>query len=170
MFQRDQLIVYGNVGVCRVREIGHPAGVRGIDSARLYYTLEPLYHAGLIYTPVDTPVFMRPVLSRQAAEELIGQIPAISGEEAPVPDQKLLSSHYQGFFESHRCEDLIHLIKTVYSRSRRSRAAGRKLSQVDQLYLKRAEGLLYGEFAVALGIEPGEVTSYIASRCEASAG
>lgn len=166
MFAEGELIIYGNTGVCRVEGIGHPAGVRGINADRLYYTLTPIYQAGVIYAPVDTPVFMRPVLSRQEAEELISRIPVISGKECPSRDQKLLSSHYQGFLESHRCEDLIQLIKTVYSRSKRSQAAGRKPSQVDQLYLKRAEGLLYGEFAVALGIEPSEVVPYISRRID----
>lgn len=166
MFCEGEMIIYGNTGVCRVQGIGHPDGVRGIDSTRLYYTLAPVYQPGVIYAPVDTPVFTRPVLSRREAEELIGQIPVITEEECPSRDQKLLSAHYRGFLESHRCEDLIQLIKTVYSRSRRSQAAGRKPSQVDQLYLKRAESLLYGEFAVALGIEPSEVVPYIARRID----
>ena len=53
------------------------------------------------------------------------------------------------------------LIKTVYTKTKRSRQNGKKPSQVDQLYLKRAEGLLYGEFAVALGIDSSEVVPYI---------
>ena len=161
MFQKGELIVYGNTGVCRVQEIGHPEGLRNIDKGRLYYTLAPVYQSGVIYAPVDTAVFMRPVLSCREAEELILQIPAISEKECGSRDQKTISDHYRGFLSSHRCEDLVQLIKTVYTKTKRYRQNGKKPSQVDQLYLKRAEGLLYGEFAVALGIDSSEVVPYI---------
>lgn len=164
MFQKGDLIVYGNTGVCRVQDVGHPAGVRNLDKNRLYYTLAPVYQSGTIYAPVDSTVFMRPVLSSAEAEELIRQIPSISEKECASRDQKLISDHYRSFLTSHRCEDLVQLIKTVYSKSKRSRQSGKKPSQVDQLYLKRAEGLLYGEFAVALGIDSSEVVDYISRR------
>lgn len=172
MFQKNDYIVYGTTGVCRVLDIGHPQGVRNIDSSRLYYTLEPVYQPGSIYTPVDTTIFMRPILTSQEAEALILQIPSISESDCGCAgrDQKLLSSHYHSFLESHRCEDLVQLIKTVYSKNRRNQQGGRKPSSLDQLYLRRAEGLLYGEFAVALGIDPGEVVSYIRDRIHSSEG
>ena len=116
MFQKGELIVYGNTGVCRVQEIGHPEGLRNIDKGRLYYTLAPVYQSGVIYAPVDTAVFMRPVLSCREAEELILQIPAISEKECGSRDQKTISDHYRGFLSSHRCEDLVQLIKTVYTK------------------------------------------------------
>ena len=162
MFQKGDFIVYGNAGVCRVEEVGHPDGIRNIDGGRLYYTLAPQYQTGVIYAPVDTPVFMRPVLSAREAEELIDRIPSI--REDGYSSQKLLSDHYRGFLETHQCEDLVQLIKTVYGKSRQFQQNGRKPRQVDQHYLKRAEELLYGEFAVALGIGAGEVVGYISDR------
>lgn len=162
MFQKNELIIYGGIGVCRVVDIGHPQGVRNIDASRLYYTLAPLYQQGMIYTPVDTAAFMRPVLTRQEAEELILQIPGIREEECAGRDQKM---QYHSFLATHRCEDLVQLIKTTYARTHRERKGGSwKPSGVDQAYLRRAEGLLQGEFAVALGIEPGEVAGYIRKR------
>ena len=71
MYQQGDLIVYGNTGVCRVEAVGHPQGISGIPEDKLYYTLAPLYSAGVIYAPLDTPVLMRPVLTREAAEKLI---------------------------------------------------------------------------------------------------
>ena len=64
------------------------------------------------------------------------------------------------YLQSHDCGDLVQLIKTVYAKSRRS---GRRLSQVDQRYRKRAEELLHGELSVALGIPFHEVPAYIES-------
>ena len=52
----------------------------------------------------------------------------------------------------------MQLIKTVYAKSRRH---GRRVSQVDQRYRKRAEELLNSELSVALGIPLKEVPAYI---------
>ena len=73
---------------------------------------------------------------------------------------RLSSEHYQEVLQSHDCGDLVQLIKTVYAKSKRS---GRRLSQVDQRYRKRAEELLHGELSVALGIPFHEVPAYIES-------
>ena len=71
---------------------------------------------------------------------------------------RLSSEHYQEVLQSHDCGDLVQLIKTVYAKSKRS---GRRLSQVDQRYRKRAEELLNSELSVALGIPLKEVPAYI---------
>lgn len=164
MFQKGDMIIYGNTGVCRVAEISRLENVRGADPEKLYYTLVPLYQTGVIYAPVDTPVYMRLTLSRNAAEELISQIPAIREDEYRSRDQKMLSEHYRMFFETHRCEDLLQLIKTFYAKSKQLLKSGKKPGQIDQRYMKRAEELLYGEFAVALGIPCAEVLQYISDR------
>lgn len=46
-------------------------GSRGAEKNRLYYKLSPVYGSGTIYVPVDTKIFMRPVLSRREAMDLI---------------------------------------------------------------------------------------------------
>ena len=49
-------------------------GSRGAEKNRLYYNLSPVYGSGTIYVPVDTKIFMRPVLSRREAMDLIRRI------------------------------------------------------------------------------------------------
>ena len=68
------MIVYGNEGVCRVEEIGTPK-ISGVDKHREYYTLAPIYREGKVFTPVDSKVFMRPVITREEALALIDRIP-----------------------------------------------------------------------------------------------
>ena len=75
MYQVGDLIVYGGTGVCRVMEVGPQTG------GRLYYTLEPVYGSCRIFTPVEnSKVLMRPIVTRQEAERLIDEIPAIQPE------------------------------------------------------------------------------------------
>lgn len=161
MFQKGDLIMYGGVGVCRVAAVGPlkdpPEGRRGSD----YYTLEPVFGAGAIYSPVDSKVFMRPVCSRQEVCRLIAKIPQIADDPFITKNRKLLCDHYQSFLQSHNCEDLLQLIKSVYVKRQFAQKKGKKLGETDQRYCKMAESLLHGEFAVALDLPLDQVQPFI---------
>lgn len=157
MYQAGEFIVYGTSGVCRVEAVGKPPF--DTEEDKLYYTLTPVSGTETIYVPVDSSVFTRPVISRAQAEQLIQTIPTIEPGGFTSHSMRMSSEHYQAVLQSHDCRELVQLIKTVSAKSRRS---GRRVSQVDQRYRKRAEDLLHGELAVALGIPLGEVQPYIA--------
>ena len=160
MYQIGDYIVYGNEGVCRVDGIA-PFHIPGMTEERLYYTLTPLYHDEKIYTPVDTEVFMRPVISREEAIELIATIPGIEAEAYENKNLRFSNEQYEESFQSHDCADLLRVIKAVYIKRCSANERGRKLGQIDERYMKRAEDRLHEEFAVALGIPKDEVREYI---------
>lgn len=167
MYQKDDLIVYGSSGVCRVMEIAPLKGA-GMKGNRDYYTLSPVFGSGVIYTPVDTTVFMRPVLSKEQVEELIDRIPTLEERECNVSNLRMLTEHYHAAFESHECEDLLRLIKELYQRGQNSIKQGRRIGLTEMKYRKQAEELVHGEFSVALGIPYEEVERYIAARLSAT--
>lgn len=158
MYQTGEFIVYGTSGVCRVEAVGKPPF--DTEEDKPYYTLVPVSGTETIYVPVDLSVFTRPVISRAQAEQLIQTIPTIEADGFTSHSMRMSSEHYQEVLQSHDCRELVQLIKAVYAKSRRN---GRRVSQVDQRYRKRAEDLLHGELAVALGIPIGEVQPYIAN-------
>ncbi|MEG0804653.1 MAG: CarD family transcriptional regulator, partial [Pygmaiobacter sp.] len=156
------LIIYGSSGVCRVLSVGAPKAAM-MDQSKVYYTLCPLYSTETIYTPVDTGVFMRPIVSRAEAEALIAQIPSIQEDVCEDRNPSFLKEHYKGVLQTHDCEDLIQLIKSIYSKSEDVTLRGKKLGQVDQQYWKRAEELLYGELSAALDIPYAEMGTFLSS-------
>lgn len=159
------LIVYGTEGVCRVEDIGVPA-LTGINQERQYYTLKPLYREGRIYAPVDTAMFMRPVITRDDADALIRRIPEIEPEVYENSNLRYLNEYYQAQLQNYSCEGLLKLIRSTNAKREVMRGRGKKLGLVDERYMKRAQDMLHGEFAVALGIERGEVPDYIHAKLE----
>lgn len=166
MFSVGDLIVYNETGVCRVEKVGPPPF--DPKGKRDYYTLVPLHSTGTIYVPVDTSVFMRPILSRDQAEELIRRLPEIQQAHVDQADYRALAQQYRGFFETHCCEDLVQLIKAVYVKTQRQNQAGKKPSKVDQEFRKRAETLLHDELAAALEIPFEQVPDYIEGRLKSA--
>ena len=161
MFQKGDYIMYGNVGVCQVEDVGVPSHISTADPDRTYYTLRPVYQTGTIYIPVDTKIFMRPLLTEKEVLNLIDRIPEIKEEQVEGRNLRVLSDRYEASLRTHACEDLIQLIKTIYVKGQTVRQNGRQLGQTDQRYFKRAEELLYGEFAIALHMPIDEVKPYL---------
>lgn len=161
MFQKGDLIVYGNTGVCKVEDVGIPQHVSAAQEGRQYYTLTPVHSTGTIYAPVDSPVFMRKVITPQQAMDLIASIPHIRENPCRNRDQKLLAEHYRSLLQSHDCQDLVQLIKTVYLKQQTMNECGKKPGITDMQYRKRAEILLHGELSAVLGIPLEEIPQFI---------
>lgn len=162
MYQTGDFIMYGNTGVCRIEEIGKHTAISNDDT--LYYKLSPVYDTEVIYTPVDTKAFMRPVMSREQAEELIDRIPEIPETIGDNRDVKMLNERYRACLRTHKNDDLVRLIKSVYRKNKRSMKTGRHMGQTDQQYMKRAEKMLYGELSIALDMEFDQILPYIKTR------
>lgn len=160
MFAAGELVVYGGEGVCRVEKIG-PSAVPGADKTRLYYTLLPLYRTGQVLTPVDTRVLMRPILSREEAQALVEQLAELEPEASLSGGPRVLKEHYQAVVTSYDCIAMARMIRTVVLRRRQALSHGKKPSQMDERYLKRAEDQLYGELGAALELPREEMADYI---------
>jgi len=163
MFAIGDLIVYGSTGVCEITDITKP-DFPGAPKDRLYYTLTPRYQNGVIYTPVDTKVFMREVISGEEIESLLAEIPNIHAEGYYCSSVQLLTAYYEAILKSYRCIDLAKLVLSIRAKKNELETQNRKLGQIDARFMKRAEELLCGELAVVLGMKPEEVPDYLDKR------
>lgn len=166
MFAVGSYVVYGRSGVCRVDAIGNP-GLIGFDNTVDYYTLQPVYGTETVYVPVDTQVLLREIMSEEAARQLLDEVPADIVEyrdSIPKIEQKELLNYYRSLISTCEVTDLLKLLTYVNSKKVVNASNGRKLCQTDKTYNSKAEGLLYGEIAVALGIDIKEVEERMNKR------
>lgn len=162
MFKIDDYVVYGGNGVCKVTNVGTLENSRS-DSDREYYTLEPVYESGKIFTPVDNQkVVMRKIISKEEADELINSIPSI--EVDWIDDMKDRESRFKDIIHNYDCKGFVKIIKTIIERKKQCVTSGKKLSSNDKNYLKRAQEYLCGELAIALNIPKDTVDGYIVNR------
>lgn len=162
MFQKGERIVYGNIGVCEVTDI-RLFQCAGMEE-RQYYILRPLHIAGEILIPINTSVYMRPIMTQQEAKRLIDQIPTI--QAAPYYSTALteLSHHYEEVIHSHNNVDLLSLAMSIFAKKKIRADNKQKTGLIDEKYLKRAEDLIFYELSAVLEIPRDEVPGYIASR------
>ena len=160
MFQKGQYVIYGSKGVFEVLDIT-TVQQEGIPADRLYYLLHPLnVKENKVFTPVESrKTVLRPLISRQQAEELISEMPQI--EELAIPNEKAREQIYKDCLRTGDCREYIRIIKTLYRRKMARVANGKKITTTDERYLKQAEDALYSEFAVLFSVSRDEVPQVI---------
>ena len=159
MYAIGEKIIYGENGVCTVEKIA-PLEMSGANRGKLYYYLTPLVGSGTYFTPVDSNAFMRPVMSREAAEAFIDSIPGIA--PAVCNDNRFnhVDAFYKELFKQHTCEALVSIVKGLHGRM----AERKTKSSRAEATMKRAKDILHGELAIALEMDISEVEGYIARR------
>ena len=160
MFEKDELIMCGGHGVCRVVNVtGNP--IDKLDKIRKYYVLEPVFEKGsTVYTPVDNDkVIMRKIMNKKEAEELVERITEI--DIVWIQEEKGREQMYKEAIRTYDCHSLVQIIKTLYLRKQNRLKEGKKVLSSDEQYLRKAEELLYSEMSLALSIPKEEVEKYI---------
>lgn len=163
MYKIGEFIVYGNEGVCEVEDISK-INIPGTTTSKNYYTLKPMHENGKVFIPVDTNVFMRPIVTPEEIKDIIEQIPAIDEEEYDVKNSRLLQEYYKKLLKTHQCIDLLTIIVSINDKKADLIKAGKKLGQIEDKFLKIAKNLIEDEFSIALGISKESVEEYINNK------
>ncbi len=154
MYAVGDKIMYGEQGACEVMEVGCVA-IQGIAKDRVFYTLQPVSGGSTIYAPVDSPVFTRPIMSRDEAETFLAKIPGIAPQVCPETKATRADAYYKSVFSSHSSEALVAMLKGI---SPEGPACGRRntLNLRLERIVRRAKDLLMSELAASLEIPAEE--------------
>lgn len=160
MFEKGEYVVYGSKGVCWIQDITN-IDIPGADQKRLYYIMHPVQNSEqTVYLPTDsTKAIIRRVMTREEANQLIQEIPSI--EDLEVPNEKQREASYRQALHGCSGRAWVSILKTLNKRKEERLAAGKKVTALDERYLRVTEQELYGELSVALGIEKENMHDYI---------
>lgn len=154
-FEKGDLIIYGETGVCRVEDIVPRVF---LDKDQLCYKLSPVYQSCLIFTPVEgSNVSMRPVISRENAETLIKNVSSVPPSDYSVSSPRELSAKYDTIIKSLDFNQWLELFVSIRTKKEIAISNKKKVSAIDERYGKKSEELLYGELAAALGVTKSDI-------------
>lgn len=158
-FSAGDYIIYGETGVCSVEDIVIKTMP---DGEKECYKLKPLNQSFVIYTPTENgSVFMRAVITRAEAKALIANAASIEPVVYKNASPRELTEKYDKIIKTHDCGELFGLTKSIYKKKKTLTDNKKKLSAIDERFVKKAEDLLFGELAVVLGIDKSEVREHI---------
>ena len=116
MYQIGEHIMYKNIGICVVEEIGKPGF--SADKEKEYYTLRPLDATGnaRIYVPVDSDIFMRNIITKKEACTYLKELESMEAAPFYVSKPAQLKAHYDGLMARHDIAGHLKLIKELYQK------------------------------------------------------
>ncbi|MBQ7541423.1 MAG: CarD family transcriptional regulator [Clostridia bacterium] len=162
-FEKSQYIRYGANGVCQIDDIGP---LPGTDTPAQYYILKPITDKrSVYYIPVDSETLtskMRPLLTRKEINSIIDSVKDVPREW--IEDRNERNESFRAALRESNTRKTLLIIGALYQHKEQLLAAGKKPSSSDDYLLKEAEGLIENEFAFVLGLETGEIGSYIRTR------
>lgn len=163
MYQVGEKVVYGIHGVCCVVDQEE----RMVDRKRVtYLVLEPVSQDSSRYlVPAHNAAAMAKVHRMLSREELEAML--ISKEvqtDGWVKDENQRKQTYRELIASGDRVRLIQMVYTLYRHRKAQTAAGRKCHLCDENFLRDAEKLLVGEFAIVLNMDPDQAKLYLRSK------
>ena len=158
MFAKDEYVFHESGGVCRIADI-QVAPLDNMPADRSYYIVQPLHDPNsVIYVPVDSDrIFLRRLLTKAEAQELLSQIPQIAVIEAE--NAKALRGKYIDAMHTHSPIEWVRVIKTIYQRAQAARA--QRLSETERSFSESAKRHLHTELSLALELPLQEIEQYI---------
>ncbi len=165
MFACGEYVFHESGGVCRIDDIC-VAPLESMPADRKYYVMKPIHDLNsVIYIPVDSDrIFLRRLLTREEAEELLDRIPFVRAFEAE--NAKLLRQKYTEAMDTHQPLEWVRVIKTVYLRANMQEGRPRRISETERSFSDRARRNLHAELSLALGLAEAEMEQYIVDHIE----
>ena len=101
-------------------------------------------------------------ISTEEADQLIEDMPKI--EQLWVPDDRQREARYKEAMNTCDYRAWVSIVKTLYIRKQERTAQGKKITALDERYMRTAENELYSELSLTLGIPKDEMEQYIRER------
>ena len=168
MYQIGDQVVYGVHGVCRVVDQEE----RVIDRKRVtYLALVPVGQAGSRYlVPTHNTVAMSKLRHMLSKEEL-AQL--MDSEEVRadvwIRDENQRKQTYRELIGSGDRTKLMQMVRALHRHKIAQAAAGRKVHQCDDNFLRDAEKLLLGEVSIVMEMDSDHAKQYISSKLKEDA-
>lgn len=147
MFVQGQKVIYGNHGVCEIEDIVMRKDT--LIGEKLTYLI--LLPSGLVaYVPVDSPVFMRELLTKEEAEQAIRGYASVEIQSFTGSNSKALADRYRAILARHVPEELFSLYKSLKRKMRSALEQGKKPGAMDERFSALALNVAVEELCAVL--------------------
>ena len=159
MYNSGDVVVYGR-DVYRIKDVKD-----NYLFDKTYYIMNPIDDDSLVTSvSVDTASYLRDVITKEEAEELIAKIPSIEIVQASDRD---IEYEYKQLLRENTLEALIKIIKTTYMRNMMRQNQNKRISEKGGQYFNRAERQLYNELSLSLHLTVDDTKRYVIDSVKA---
>lgn len=160
MFQKNDTIMYGTYGVCKIADITEKDFM---GEMKKYYVIKPVNDmSATLFAPVGNQKIeskMRRILSESEIYQLIASMP--KEEVLWISNENERKEEYKKILVEGNHVKLIRMMKALYLQKKKREAEGKHLYLSDERFFKEAERILYDEFQYVLQIRREELLPFI---------
>lgn len=160
MYELNQILVYGNSGVCRLVDIRTETFT---DTPALYYILSPVFSSqSTLYVPIENPKLsskLRPVMMKETLHEMV--LTAKNSSASWESDDRIRAENFNKVVSNGMSSELLTIFKSLILHKHELKSGVKKLHNADERTLALCEKIVGEEFAYAFGVEVDDALSHI---------
>lgn len=141
--------VYGNHGLCHVKEILVPSFLEKGKEKLYYMMVAATDKGGVLYVPVEgAEDKVRKVMPQTKAKKFMNHMDDV--EELDIAGGKKSETVVADMVKRNEAGEMMCLVKTLHKIKATRESEGKKFAAVDEKYLSMSEKLLFSEMAHTL--------------------
>ena len=160
MYELNQILVYGNSGVCRLVDIRTE---NFTDKPALYYILSPVFSSqSTFYIPIENSKLssmLRPVMMKETLHEMV--LTAKHSNACWESNDRVRAENFNRVVSKGMSSELLTIFKSLIIHKHDLKSGVKKLHHADKRILELCEKIVGEEFAYAFGVEIDDALSHI---------
>lgn len=160
MFELNDILVYGNNGVCKVSDIRKE---KFSGTPTMYYILSPVFGSqSTLYVPTENSKLaskLRPVMMKETLDNMMTT--AKNSEVKWESDDRTRNEKFHDIIAKGLSSELLMVIKCIVIRRNELKQKIKKLHAADERALALCEKIAGEEYAYAFGVEVEDAVSHI---------
>lgn len=162
MFIKNDYVMYGLTGVCKVADIRKESA--GNQRGEEYFILHPVKdeHSKIMIPVSRGKARMRPLVNKTEVMKFMEDMR--ESDDIWETDMKERGKMFQERLKSGSFYQWLLLSSIIWQEKEKKKTLGKKVSMSDEQVFKNAWNLLCEELAVSLGMEEDEVISMLAEH------
>ena len=160
MYEKNEILVYGNNGVCRLTDIRRESFT---DQPEMYYILSPVFdERSTIYVPTESISAvkkLRPIMSKDVLDEMLTN--AKNSDTQWESNDRIRGEQFKSVTAKGLSPALLEVMKSLTIKKDELKKSVKKLHASDERTLAACEKIIGEEYAYAFGVDVNDALSHI---------
>ncbi|MEG2483724.1 MAG: CarD family transcriptional regulator, partial [Lachnospiraceae bacterium] len=150
----NDYVIYSYRGICKITDIKEEGVTK---TKRMHYILQPLRdEKATLMTPVENDkVSLRPIISREEAQELMDSLSSLEAEW--ITNNRLRSTTFTSISRNGSLKDSLGVLIAFLRQQKILKKENKRLTMPDDKILKAIDTRIYEELAYALNVSPESI-------------
>ena len=160
MYELNEILVYGNNGVCKVVDIRKE---QFTGSPAMYYILSPIFsRQSALYVPIENTTLsskLRPVMLKETLHEMV--LTAKHSNACWESNDRIRAENFNRVVSKGMSSELLTIFKSLIIHKHDLKSGVKKLHHADERILELCEKIVGEKFAYAFVVEIDDALSHI---------